>query len=267
MLSWVQDDLFVVGETRFRILDEIGFGGATAPDMEGVDFLVAKPRWLVERYVSLIERHRPQHLFELGFFQGGSTGMLLELARPRRLVAVDRSHKKADATKLIDDFAASHGLGDALMVRGGVDQGDRTRLAEIADEAFADEPIDLVVDDCSHRYEETRASFNELFPRLRPGGAYVIEDWPWAHSPVGTEPLEGFYPDQVPLSRLVFELVLAVPGLPGLIDEITIDPGMVVAIRGDRPVDREKFDLTECSNPRGRMLLAPPVVPLSGRPS
>ena len=226
MLSWVQDDLFVVGETRFRILAEI-------------------------------EQHRPQHLFELGFFQGGSTGMLLELARPRRLVAIDRSHKKAAATRSIEDFATSRGLADALMIRGGVDQGDRTRLAEIAEEAFADEPIDLVIDDCSHRYDETRSSFNVLFPRLRPGGAYVIEDWPWAHSPVGTEPLEGFYPDQVPLSRLVFELVLAVPGLPGLIDEITVDPGMVIVTRGKRQIDGEAFDVADCSNPRGRMLRAP----------
>lgn len=61
----------------------------------------------------------------------------------------------------------------------------------------------------------------------------------------------------MPLSRLVFELVLAVPGSPGLIDEITVDPGMVIVTRGERQIDGEKFDVTDCSNPRGRMLLAP----------
>jgi SAM-dependent methyltransferase len=257
MLSWTEEDLFVVAETRFRILAEIGFEGAKAPDMEGADFLVAKPRWLVDRYVSLLERVRPLYIFELGFFQGGSTAMLLELARPRRLVAIDRTHKRPGATKPIEDFAERRGLADAVVVHGGVDQGDRARLAEIVDQDFAGETLDLVIDDCSHRYEETRASFNELFPRLRAGGTYVIEDWPWAHSPVGTEPLEGFYPDQVPLSRLVFELVLALPGMPGLIDELTLDRGMVVVTRGPLEIDREGFDVSACSNPRGRELLAP----------
>ena len=50
-------------------------------------------------------------------------------------------------------------------------------LRELADE------LDLVVDDASHTYEETKASFEFLFPLLRPGGIYVIEDWSWAHHP------------------------------------------------------------------------------------
>ena len=39
------------------------------------------------------------------------------------------------------------------------------------------EPLDLVIDDASHLYGPTMASFEVLFPRLRPGGLYVIEDW------------------------------------------------------------------------------------------
>ena len=31
----------------------------------------------------------------------------------------------------------------------------------------------------SHLRDETIASFETLFPRLRPGGQYVIEDWAW----------------------------------------------------------------------------------------
>lgn len=113
------------------------------------------------------------------------------------------------------------------------------------------------MDDCSHRYEATRASFNELFPRLRPGGLFVIEDWPWAHAHLGVEPLEGLFPDQVPLTRLVFELVLALPSVPGLIADLTIDPVAVVVRRGDATADPDGFDIAACSNPRGRELLAP----------
>ena len=41
--------------------------------------------------------------------------------------------------------------------------------------------LDLVIDDASHLLPETTASFNVLFPRLRAGGLFVIEDWSWQH--------------------------------------------------------------------------------------
>ncbi|MFI9379841.1 class I SAM-dependent methyltransferase [Kutzneria sp. NPDC052558] len=60
------------------------------------------------------------------------------------------------------------------------DQGDAAGLA-----AFAAEhgPFDIVIDDGSHRNEHVRTSFEALFPHVRPGGYYVIEDlqtsyWP-----------------------------------------------------------------------------------------
>ena len=43
----------------------------------------------------------------------------------------------------------------------------------------------------------------------------MIEDWPWAHTPGELGPLEGVLSDQLPLTRLVLELVLAVPAAPG----------------------------------------------------
>ena len=71
-------------------------------------------------------------------------------------------------------------------------------LRQIVEGELADE-LDLVVDDASHTYEETRASFEFLFPLLSPGGVYVIEDWSWAHPPTTKRqtlpfPISGRYP-------------------------------------------------------------------------
>jgi hypothetical protein len=55
-----------------------------------------------------------------------------------------------------------------------------TRLIDLCLHIIATEfgamPLDLVSDDASHLLRETRASFNALFPRLRSGGEYIIED-------------------------------------------------------------------------------------------
>lgn len=254
MVTWESDQRFVAGGITFQTLPPDLFeNGRAGIPMEGADFLLAKPRKLVERYLELLADLQPQHVFELGIFQGGSTALLAEVARPRRLVAIDRT----TAHGPLEKHVSRTGLGDAVRIYRGVDQADRGRLAEIVEEAFAADPLDLVVDDCSHRYEATRASFNELFPRLRPGGVYVIEDWPWAHTPIDAEALEGAYPGQVPLTRLGFELVLAIPSVPGLITEVTVEMESIQVRRGEATVDAGGFDISACSNPRGRDMLAP----------
>jgi SAM-dependent methyltransferase len=221
--------------------------------MEGADFLLLKEPPLVDRYVELVEQLQPRHIFELGIFEGGSTAFLFELARPDVLVAIDQNPPRMPALR---EFVGERDPGDALRIYDDVDQGDRSRLARILEEAFGDHPLDLVIDDCSHLYDPTRASFNELFPRLRPGGVYVIEDWRWAHSEMGSKNPGGIWPDEMPLTKLVFELVLAIPAVPGLIADVRVDTRSVEVTRGDATVDPRDFEISSYSDARGRALLA-----------
>jgi len=254
-LTWKDESRFVVGKTTFQTLPSDAFAEDSHLELRKGDFFVFKERSLVERYVSLIDELEPQHIFELGFFQGGSTLFFAEVARPQRLVAIDRRTLK-EVRKRVESHAGSQDLSDVVRIYGDVDQADRRRLAELVAEAFRDAPLDLVVDDCSHLYEATRASFNELFPRLRPGGAYVIEDW-WPHTPMDEGPSNGRFRDQVPLARLLFEIVLAIQGMPGLIAEVSIGTEVAVITRGDAKVDPAMFDVSACSRPGGQAILAP----------
>ena len=114
-LSWEADDRFSIGDTRFRILPAGGFVAPGAMERKDADFLIVKRRPGVERYVRLIEELRPKRIFELGIFQGGSTALLAELARPQRLVAID----KRAVPGAVEEYAARRGLRDVVRTYGG----------------------------------------------------------------------------------------------------------------------------------------------------
>jgi hypothetical protein len=60
------------------------------------------------------------------------------------------------------------------------DQGNERFLERVVRETG---PVDLVVDDGSHRMQDVRRSFEVLFPHVVPGGMYVIEDLQTAYWP------------------------------------------------------------------------------------
>jgi hypothetical protein len=108
------------------------------------------------------------------------------------------------------------------------------------------------VDDASHFYTETKASFNAAFPRLRPGGVFVIEDWAWAHWPGDTWQKDGGpWPERPALSNLAVELAMACASSSHLIQEVQVTPQMLLVERG--PADApEGFDISAHYLTRGR---------------
>jgi predicted O-methyltransferase YrrM len=219
----------------------------SAPDR----FCLVKRPDLAAKYLDLLAELRPATIVELGVYQGGSCALMALAANPEVLLSVELSGERVPA---LDTLIAQRGLGDRVHVHHGIDQADGPALAGLVDDHLAGRPLDLVVDDASHLVGPTRASFNVLLPRLRPGGVYVIEDWSWAHIGYGAH-----RPAETPLTVLVFELTMALPSRPGLIAELRVDHDWAMVVRGDAEVDPTDFDVSACYSPRGRALLAEEV--------
>ena len=140
--------------------------------------------------------------------------MLLDkLFKPHRMSAVELSPQPV--------APLSHYVADkeGRFVHFSTSQSDGKILEHIVRNELANE-LDLVVDDASHTYEETKASFEILFPLLQPGGIYLIEDWSWAHTPHYQAPDARFSRHHA-LSNLLFEQLMLM-GSTALIAEIRV---------------------------------------------
>lgn len=159
-LSSLAAQPLLVDGVEFRIAP---LGGFAITD----HLVVVKPPDAIDAYRRLLERFDHPRMVELGIAYGGSVGLFALLAQPTRLVGLELASKRV---ALLDDLIANRGLDDSVHLHYGVDQAHRERLAQIIAKEFGDQLLDLVIDDASHLYHETVATFEVLFPRLRPGG-------------------------------------------------------------------------------------------------
>lgn len=241
-LVWSGDDEFSVDGVRYLAEGYVGTKRRADPDQ----LRLLKPRAEIEAFVARVEASAPRTIVELGIYHGGSTALLAQVAQPRTLVALDL---RPDCPPL-DRFIERQGLGGVVLPHYGVDQADAARLDEIMANALGGAPVDMVIDDASHLLPETVASFNRLFPHLRPGGSYVIEDWSWAHSRLVVPP--DRYQGVPPLSAFVCELVLAAASRPAVVAEVVVDAGTAVVVRGHRELDPTRFDISAHFDPVAR---------------
>lgn len=239
-LEW-HGDRVLLDDLVFRLGDVENGELEAGPD----SFDLRKPRPIVEECRDLFAAHpgfQPQRILELGIWDGGSTAFWFELFDPLKHVAVDLfSREDSDYFKR---FVASRNAADRIATYWSTDQSDKERLREIVGESF-DGPLDLVIDDASHLYVPTKASFEVLFPLLAPGGLYVVEDWPWGHVGTYREP-EHPWADETPLTELVLELVRALGSAPAFIRRVHVYFAFVVVERGSAEIsDPTAFSLDE----------------------
>ena len=203
-----------------------------------------KPRSMLEmfdRFFSSRPDDSPiRSIFEIGIWDGGSSAYWFEYFQPDKLVAVD--FMKREDSDYFRGYVDRRGIADRLKTYWDVDQGDAGTTAGNSSTPSSTGPLDLVIDDGSHLLEETRTSFETLFPRLRKGGLYVVEDWNWELAPRFHEPDHPFA-ERDGLVGFVADLARVV-GSSWTIPSLTICPGFVAVERGSMP-EGEAFDLEE----------------------
>ena len=229
-----------VGETSFQFIEVV-------PEMWSLrdedGLVVAKLPDVARRIEALLDGERIETMVEVGIHRGGSTAYFFELLAPRCLVALDIEER--DRAERLERWIDEHGRRGRIETFYGVDQADTARLDEICRSMFGNGLIDLIEDDASHQLDATRTTFNALFPRLRTGGLYIIEDWAWREwiGPfVGMLPPD--YRDVPPLSHLVHELVTASVKGRGIIDDILVNDGFAAVRRGAAPI-AQPFDIAK----------------------
>lgn len=129
-------------------------------------------------------RDRPITLLELGVWHGASLRMWRAYFPKATIVGMDNADRGVQ-------------IPDVHIVQGN--QDSPSAAAELA-EMYGQ--FDVIIDDASHISSKTIASFKYLYPHLKDGGLYVIEDLQTSYDPVNYTHFEAsVHPLLFPLRR------------------------------------------------------------------
>jgi cephalosporin hydroxylase len=215
------DEEFVYEGLRYLTSTE-DYSKATGPD--GVVLLKAKD-W-IEIYCDLVERERVRKVLELGVWQGGMSLFLPSFEPELRYMGVDFSPEIAPLRAII---AGLPKIAERVRIDFRTSQSDPS-LPEKVDAYFGSPTLDLVIDDASHMYDQSRRSFELFFPMLRPGAPYIVEDWGWAHW--RNYKADESFAYQPSLSNLLFEICILAASAPDIVASVDVKSSMFIVRRG-----------------------------------
>lgn len=137
-------------------------------------------------------KHRYTELYEMLFrpFRDRAIDFLemgLQIGGPEHGRSADRQTTDLPSVRMwLDYFPAArvHGLDVSDFAwfshdRFTFHRCDMDARADLAAVAAGLPGLDIIIDDASHASHHQQFAFLELFPRLKPGGLYVIEDLRW----------------------------------------------------------------------------------------
>ena len=122
---------------------------------------------LIHEYINILQglKCQPITFLEIGVAEGGSLNFFADYFEhpDTKIVGFDLYPPMAENP----DFRKNCDFHIC-------DQNDNAKIKEIADQYGA---FDIILDDGAHFKKETENCFDILFPYLKPGGYYLIEDW------------------------------------------------------------------------------------------
>ena len=217
-LEWDGAHELTVDGVRFRC-DPGNLDGKSDRDR----LVLLKDRAVLDQYAAVFAAAQPRNVLEFGIFQGGSPALFSLWFELDKFVGIDIGPPVA----AFDEFCRTHPAGKKIRTHYATSQSDQARIESIVREEFGAAALDVVIDDASHNYRNSRRSFEIAFPLLRPGGTYVIEGG-WAHWPdVGDR-----YSGQTPLSVLIMEIIMACASRGDLVEEVRVIPSFAFIRKG-----------------------------------
>lgn len=132
--------------------DEIALLTGTDKSSAFHDYCPTYETWLAERKIS--------RLLEIGVAGGRSMQLWRTVLPEAFIVGVDTNpscllHQRERSAVVLADMANGAQMAAVSTLYG---------------------PFDVVIDDGSHDHDDVRLAFEELYPRLAPGGVYIVED-------------------------------------------------------------------------------------------
>ncbi len=127
---------------------------------------VTKPLSYYKKYDEFLDRHKiePVSILEIGTHKGESSKVFSQRFPSSKILAVDLDTSLANFNDFNNIFYEN------------IDQTDSSKFTNLIESFFPD-GIDLVVEDASHFGYFSHLTFKIVFPHLKEGGAYFVEDW------------------------------------------------------------------------------------------
>ena len=97
----------------------------------------------------------------MGIFKGGSLVLYDQIFSLEKIAAIDYLSEPVEA---LVKYISSRDKAQNIRPYYGVNQADRPAMEQILSAEFPERDIDLIVDDASHLYGETREAFASHFP-------------------------------------------------------------------------------------------------------
>lgn len=221
-------EIHIISACGLKILsrDAVGGGNTTLPEHDLVMFKNEGQRRLWKKRVSG-RRQRLNNILELGIAKGGSLPYLFDLCQAKFIVGVD-IEKEDPQIRLAYDRSE---MKDQFALCFQTNQTDQTALNKIVSEYFPN-GLDMIVDDASHLLADTRRSFEILFPHLRPGGLYVIEDYSWAQNKSFYRFAPNRYRGQPMTTQLILEITMLMTTHDRWITSVSADNNTITVEKG-----------------------------------